>query len=73
LYEFVAVQNIQKDSYNSWIINLKDIDNNTFDLSAKNPNTPEEAPLRSPAVILKNIVDLDKKSADILKTIKALL
>jgi type I restriction enzyme M protein len=73
LAEFVELQKTQKDSDNSWSINLKDIDKNTFDLSAKNPNTPEEAPLRSPAEILKNIVELDKKSADILKTIKALL
>jgi type I restriction enzyme M protein len=40
-----------------------------FDLSAKNPNTPEEAPLRKPKEILKEMKALDKKSATILNSI----
>jgi type I restriction enzyme M protein len=73
LAEFVELQKTQKDSDNSWSINIKDIEQNTFDLSAKNPNTPEETPLRSPEEILKNMAELDKKSEYILKTIKELL
>jgi type I restriction enzyme M protein len=67
------LQKTQKDSDNSWSINIKDIEQNTFDLSAKNPNTPKETPLRSPEEILKNMAELDKKSEYILKTIKELL
>ena len=42
-------------------------------ISAKNPNTPEEAPLRQPQEILKEIKTLDEESATILKTIKELI
>jgi len=73
LAEFVALQKTKAESENSWSINLKDIDQNTFDLSAKNPNTPEEAPLRQPDEILEAMAILDKESSKILKTIEKLL
>lgn len=44
LAEFVELQKTQAESENSWTVNIKDIDHSTFDLSAKNPNTPEEEP-----------------------------
>ncbi len=75
LAEFVALQKkwadtqVGPDSENSWAVNIKDIDQTTFDLSAKNPNTPEEAPLRKPKEILKEMKALDKESAVILKSI----
>ncbi len=52
---------------------FKNIDQNTFDLSAKNPNIPEEAPLRKPEEILKEIKALDEESAGILDSIRELL
>jgi type I restriction enzyme M protein len=52
---------------------VKDIDPTTFDLSVKNPNAPEEAPLREPQEILEEIATLDAESADILKGIRRLL
>jgi type I restriction enzyme M protein len=73
LAEFVDLQKKKSESENSWSINLKDIDQTTFDLSAKNPNTPEEAPLRQPNEILEAMATLDRESATILKTIKELL
>lgn len=73
LAEFVEFQKTKKESENSWTVQIKDIDQTTFDLSAKNPNTPEEAPLRQPAEILKNMAKLDKESSKVLATIKALL
>ena len=73
LAEFVTLQKTKAESENSWSVNLKDIDQTTFDLSAKNPNTPEEAPLRQPNEILEAMATLDKESATILKTIKELL
>jgi len=69
LAEFVALQKTQAESENSWTVNIKDIDQTTFDLSAKNPNTPEEAPLRKPKEILKEMKVLDKESAGILNSI----
>ena len=57
----------------SWNIKVADIDETTVDLSTKNPNTPEEAPLRSPEVILAEMETLDAATNAVLKSIKALL
>lgn len=73
LAEFVQLQKTQADSPNSWTLQLKDVDPNTLDLSAKNPHTPEEAPLRTPSQIIKDIQKLDEESAEILKSIEDLL
>jgi len=73
LADFVEMQKTKAESENSWTINIKDIDQTTFDLSAKNPNTPEEAPLRQPQDILKSIKELDEESATILNLISELL
>lgn len=73
LADFINLQKTQAESENSWTIDVDKLDKQTFDLSAKNPNTPEEAPLRSPAEILTNMAELDKESAAILETVKALL
>ena len=78
LAEFVELQKRvttrdYPDTENSWTIDIKDIDQSTLDLSAKNPNTPEEAPLRKPKEILKNMADLDKESANVLENIKSLI
>ena len=73
LADFVALQKTKAESENSWTVNIKDIDQTTFDLSAKNPNTPEEAPLRKPKEILKEMKALDKESAGILNVIKGLV
>lgn len=73
LADFVKLQKTNTESENSWTIRLSDVDQTTFDLSAKNPNTPEEAPLRQPNEILKAMAALDKESATVLQTIKKLL
>ena len=73
LADFIQLQKKKTESENSWNIRLKDVDSETFDLSAKNPNTPEEAPLRQPHEILKAMAKLDKESAKVLDGIKALL
>ena len=46
---------------------------NTFDLSAKNPNKKEEAALRQPQEILREMKVLDNESADILNSILELI
>jgi type I restriction enzyme M protein len=73
LEEFVTLQKTKVDSENSWTINVKDIDHNTFDLSAKNPNKKEEIVLRDPQDILEEMKALDEESAEILNSILELL
>ena len=70
---FVELQKTFSDSENSWTVNIKDIDQSTFDLSVKNPNTPEAAPLRQPQEILEEIKALDDESAEILNSISDLV
>ena len=71
--EFLQLQRNFEESEKSWTVDVKDIDIETFDLSAKNPNVKEEASLRSPTEILDEIEKLDEESREILKKIRALL
>lgn len=73
LAEFVALQKSFADSENSWTVNVKDIDQNTFDLSVKNPNKKEETALRQPQAILEEMKALDEESAEILNSILELI
>ena len=73
LTEFVALQKTKAESPKSWSVDVSTINLDTFDLSVKNPNAPEEAPLKTPEEILKQIAALDAESAEALKKIKALL
>jgi type I restriction enzyme M protein len=73
LAEFVELQKTKAESENSWSIAVKDIDQSTFDLSAKNPNKKEEAALRKPHEILEEMKALDEESADILNSILELI
>lgn len=71
--EFVASQKMKPESEKSWTLNINDLDEATFDLSPKNPNTPEEAPLRRPEEILTEMETLDKETSSILNQIKELI
>jgi type I restriction enzyme M protein len=73
LTEFVTLQKKKAESPKSWSVDVSMINQDTFDLSVKNPNAPEEAPLKTPEEILKEIAALDAESAEVLKGIKALL
>lgn len=73
LAEFVELQKTLADSENSWSINVKEIDQNTFDLSVKNPNRKEDITLRQPQAILKEMKALDEESAEILNSILELI
>ncbi len=79
LADFVALQKAvtlslsKGDSENSWTINVKDIDQNTFDLSAKNPNKKEEAALRQPQQILEEMKALDEETNAVLETLNDLI
>lgn len=73
LAEFIELQTTQADSENSWTVEIKDIDPTTLDMSTKNPHAPEEAALRTPEKILKEMRKLDEESAELLKIIRNLL
>lgn len=73
LAEFVALQETFADSENAWTVNVRDIDQSTFDLSVKNPNRKEEAALRQPQAILEEMRALDEESAEILNAILELI
>ena len=73
LTEFVALQKKKAESPKSWSLDVSTINQDTFDLAARNPNAPEEAPLKTPDEILKETAVLDAESAEVLKGIKALL
>ena len=73
LADFVKLQKTKVDSENSWSVKVADVDKGTFDLSVKNPNRNDEVQHRSPQVIMEEIAALDAESADILKSIQALL
>jgi type I restriction enzyme M protein len=72
LKEFVSLQKTFADSDKSWSIDTSELDS-SFDLSVKNPNVVEEAPLREPTIIIEDIIALDKESGAILASIRGLL
>ncbi len=69
LADFVSLQKTFADSENSWSVDMADIDSQTFDLSVKNPNKKEEAPLRDPRAIVEEMKALDAETAGILNDI----
>lgn len=73
LADFVELQKTKAESENSWSIDIKDIDQKTFDLGAKNPNKKEETALRQPKEILEEMKALDEESKEILNSILELI
>jgi type I restriction enzyme M protein len=73
LKEFVALQAGFTASEKSWSVDAQQIDQTSFDLSVKNPNQEEEAPLRDPQEILNEIAALDAESAEILDGIRGMV
>ena len=73
LAEFVELQKTKANSENSWTIEIKDVDQKTFDLSVKNPNKINEIKLRSPKEILEAMSALDEESDNIFKKIRKII
>jgi type I restriction enzyme M protein len=69
LAEFVELQKTKADSENSWSVDIKDVNQETFDLSVKNPNKSGEVALRDPKQILEEIKKLDQENSSILNEI----
>ncbi|MGC9370354.1 MAG: N-6 DNA methylase [Paracoccaceae bacterium] len=73
LAEFVELQKGFVEGPKSWTIKRADLDEETCDLSVKNPNAPEAAPLRSPEAIIADMLARDAETAAILQDIKGML
>ena len=73
LRDFVEQQRQLSDSEKSWSLDAASIDQNTWDLSVNNPNTPQKAPLREPKDVIAEIIALDKDSDAILRRVQELL
>ena len=73
LKEFVALQKTQADTAKSWSVHAADIDTANYDLSVKNPNSAQAAPLRTPQAILAEIAELDAQTAQVLAGVAELL
>jgi type I restriction enzyme M protein len=71
--DFIESQKSTPETENSWTFKMGDIDEETLDLSPKNPNTPEEAPLRSPEEILYEMEELDNQTNSILNEIREMI
>lgn len=73
LEEFVSMQAGRALGDKSWIVDVSDLDEETYDLSVKNPNEPEEEPLREPQEIISDMLARDAETAAILEDIRGLL
>jgi type I restriction enzyme M protein len=71
--EFVALQASFADSARSWSVEVAEIDPDIVDLSVRNPNKSEGAPLREPEEIIAEMAALDAESAEILEGIRRIL
>ncbi|MAF35996.1 type I restriction endonuclease subunit M [archaeon] len=70
LKEFIELQKDKKDSANSWSVGIKDINEETYSLSPRNPNLVKEISYRDPKVVLKDIAILDKETEKVLGELK---
>ena len=71
--EFKELRKSKSESEKSWTVKIADVDTETYDLSVRNPNTPEEEPLRSPEEILAEMETLDTETKGVLSRIKELI
>lgn len=73
LAEFVTLQKGFETGAKSWVVEVTDLDAETMDLSVKNPNAPEEAPLREPSDIIDDMLARDAETVQILEGIRGML
>jgi type I restriction enzyme M protein len=73
LAEFLQLQKTKTDSTNSWTINVDDLNEDTWDLTVRNPNAEGPAELGTPAEIVAELESLDQESAALVAKLKGLL
>jgi type I restriction enzyme M protein len=69
MLDFLLKYKSRDTSDNSWVVDLADMNTETYDLGVKNPNEPEAEILKSPTEILAEIKETDSKIAKILESI----
>jgi type I restriction enzyme M protein len=73
LAEFITTSATQADTENSWLVDVKDVDKTTWDLTVTNPNRIDTTDKRTPEQILEEIEQLDLDAATAIAAIKELL
>ena len=73
LSEFTTLISKKKETTNSWNLDVSKVDKDTYDLTLNNPNKIEKIDERKPQEIIKEIEELDLKSANILSSIRKLI
>jgi type I restriction enzyme M protein len=73
LEDFILLQEQFKESVLSWSVDVSTVNQDTWDLSVKNPNGNDEIVHRSPMEIITELEKLDRENQTILQRIKDLL
>jgi type I restriction enzyme M protein len=73
LAEFVEIQKSRPMSPRSWKTSRPSVDEETYDLSVKNPNAPEPKALGSPEKIISDMLARDAETVEILENIRGML
>jgi len=73
LAEFVARQPHKTSGDNSWTVEVGTLNNDTWDLSVRNPNAPQEVVLRKPEQIIAAMLARDEETRQILDSIRRAL
>ena len=71
--DFVAHATSRPTTEHSWLVNIADINQETWDLSVRNPNRTEEIDSRTSTEIMTEITQLDTHADDALQKIQELL
>lgn len=70
LEQFVELCKKRSNTENSWLINLKDVDANNWDLTTSNPNKKDTSDKRTPEQILAEIEKLHSDTINAVEAIK---
>ena len=71
--EFLSFQESKPETERSWNLSINNVNTETYDLGVRNPNLPEETPLRSPQEILEEMKSLDKENQSLLEEVGKIL
>ena len=73
LADFLKLQKTKADSKNSWSVDISSVDQDTFDLSVKNPNKKDGTALRTPKEIIVEMGKLDTEIKSSILGIKKII
>ena len=73
LEDFLVLQKTNQNSDNSWIVETEDLDQQSFDLSVRNPNRSLHLDEREPSEILDVLEKLDMESKELIEKLRKFL